>query len=1016
MIIKMDVFNLAATLLLDSSAYIRGLTDAEGQSNSFMSNLTNGFKNIASISMSAFKAVGDAALSFSKSAIEAGKTFDSSMSQVAATMGYSVEELNDSSSEAAQNIQKLRDFAQEMGATTQFSASQAADALNYMALAGYDATTSMDMLPTVLNLAAAGGIDLADASDMVTDASSALGLNITETAQLVDKMAAAASKSNTSVDQLGRAILAVGGTAKTMSGGTTELATALGILADNGTKGAEGGTALRNILTAFSSDKFEKSFGALGVSAYDAEGNMRELVDVFADMNKAMEKMSDEEKTKIITKAFNKADLKNVNALLATSADRWYELGDAIDSSFVDVGTALQTSAVNWQKYLSEPIFQTTENMGEAWQVLGEDIQERLQEMGWTAEETADHISHEYGLSMEDARLAVAAVNEELQNGKSAAADMAAVQMDNLAGDLQLFDSALEGVQITLSDVLTPSLREFVQFGSDALSRITKAAKENGLQGVIDEIGNIISDGINMIGEYAPKIVSAATSVMTTVGKGIIENIPKVIDFLPVLLDNVISLLVSLGKVIIDNAPIILNSLLDLFKMGLSYIVDNASGFVLYVKDFLLTLADFFVTNLPTLIPLIVDAILQLITILTDPEVITQLYDAQMSIIMALADGIVNAIPIIVQTIPTIFMNIVKALWHNLPVLLKTIFEACVNILGSIYDNLFKPMDESVGKFNEEVFGAIGQFFSDIFGAIGQFFSETWDAVTSWFSEIWNGISSWFIEIWNGIVDFFNGIYEFFKPALDAINYLIETVCTAIYILISRALTAIYEEFVKIWTAIKDFFEPYLTAISDFIQNTWNNITSFFSGVFDTIFGTVESGLNKAGDFISEKLDFVKNLFVDIFTGIKDFIFNFIDNAVNWGKDLIDNFVAGIKSGVEKVGEGITLVADKIRAIIGFSEPSEGPLAVFHEFAPDMVDLFVQGLEESRNKIGLALSDTFGNLPTTTIKQTMQQTPAIAGAGVGGDFIFPIYLGDELIDTAVVSALDRVNYKSSGRA
>ena len=139
-------------------------------------------------------------------------------------------------------IGELRDFAQEMGSTTAFSATEAADALNYMALAGYDAETSMTMLPNVLNLAAAGGMELATASDMVTDSQTALGLSLEETSTLVDQMALASSKTNTSVSQLGEAILSIGGTAKNLSGGTTELNQVLGLLADNGIKGAEAGT------------------------------------------------------------------------------------------------------------------------------------------------------------------------------------------------------------------------------------------------------------------------------------------------------------------------------------------------------------------------------------------------------------------------------------------------------------------------------------------------------------------------------------------------------------------------------------------------------------------------------------------------------------------------------------------------------------------------------------------------------------------------------------------------------
>lgn len=248
--------------------------------------------------VNAIAGLSNAVIGFGKSTVNAGMSFDSSMSQVAATMGYSLEELNTVGSEASATFEQLSTFAQEMGSTTAFSASEAADAINYMALAGYDAETSMQMLPNVLNLAAAGGIDLASASDMVTDAQSALGLSLDETSIMVDQMAAAASKSNTSVQQLGDAFLTIGANAKSLSGGTTELATALGILADNGIKGTEGGTHLRNIMLALNptTDKAAAAWEALGVSAYDADGNLRPLEDTFADLNEAMEGMTDQEK------------------------------------------------------------------------------------------------------------------------------------------------------------------------------------------------------------------------------------------------------------------------------------------------------------------------------------------------------------------------------------------------------------------------------------------------------------------------------------------------------------------------------------------------------------------------------------------------------------------------------------------------------------------------------------------------------------------------------------------------
>lgn len=333
----MNLFELVATLTLDSSEYDRALMAAKG------STAKAGGGMVAAVERTK-KAVGVAALgmgaaigAFGISSVKTGMEFDSAMSQVAATMGKTMDEMANETGKVdlawGSFSGNLREYAQEMGANTKFSATQAAEALNYMALAGYDTQKSMEMLPPVLSLAAAGNMELATASDMVTDASSALGLTQEQTVAMVDQMAAAASKSNTSVEQLGSAMLTVGGTAKVLKGGTTELSTALGILADNGTKGAEGGTALRNILTSIQGDKFEDTFGEMGVQAYDAQGKLRSLKDIFGDMSVAMEGLTDEQKTDIINKTFNARDLKNVNALLGTSAQRWDELSGAIEDS-----------------------------------------------------------------------------------------------------------------------------------------------------------------------------------------------------------------------------------------------------------------------------------------------------------------------------------------------------------------------------------------------------------------------------------------------------------------------------------------------------------------------------------------------------------------------------------------------------------------------------------------------------------------------------------------------------------
>lgn len=179
-------------------------------------------------------------------------------------------------------------------------------------------------------------MELGRASDMVTDAQSALGLSMDETTEMVNKMAMAASKSNTSVTQLGDAMLQIGGTAKKLKGGTTELATILGILADNGMKGAEGGTHLRNMMNSLMSPTKDATemMEKLNVSLYDSEGNMRSLNDVFIDLRAAMSEMAtQQERDKVITTIFNARDMKAAEAMLANVGARYNELSGYIDQA-----------------------------------------------------------------------------------------------------------------------------------------------------------------------------------------------------------------------------------------------------------------------------------------------------------------------------------------------------------------------------------------------------------------------------------------------------------------------------------------------------------------------------------------------------------------------------------------------------------------------------------------------------------------------------------------------------------
>lgn len=559
-------------------------------------------KTVAAAGMAAVGTATAAMGAFGKSAVSAGMNFDSAMSQVAATMGYSTEELNREGSEAAETFKQLREFAQEMGASTAFSASEAADALNYMALAGYDAETSMKMLPNVLNLAAAGGIDLASASDMVTDAQSALGLSLDEASAMVDQMARASSKSNTSVAQLGEAFLTIGATARNLSGGTEELSTMLGILADNGIKGAEGGTHLRNMILSLQSptDKGAELLEQMGVAVYDADGNMRSMIDIVGDLQKGMEGMDQASKDAVIGGIFNKTDLASVNALIGTSAERFEELSGAIADS------------------------------------------------------------------------------------TGAAQNMANTQLDNLSGDVTLFQSALEGAKIAVSDQLTPTLREFVSLASSGVSSVTTAFTEGGLEGAMGAAGEWLSTLVTTITNYLPLVITAAMNLLGAFGQGLLDNMPVIVNV-------VMQIMGTIFEGIVAALPDILFAATEIIMTMLQGLTEATPSLVPAAVDAVMVLADGLIENLPVIL------------------------EAGLDLLMALVDGIVDNLDLIMDSVLKIIERLISTIIQNLP----KILESGIKIIVKLVEGLFKALPEIVMAIPKLVAAMIDGFLNIDWAKVG---------------------------------------------------------------------------------------------------------------------------------------------------------------------------------------------------------------------------------------------------------------------------------------------------------
>ena len=534
-------YSITGDTRLDASGFNKGLSAMSVAAGNLISGLT--------------QAATGKLTELAKTSVGVGMSFQSSMSQVAATMGVGVDQ-----------IQSLTDKAKEMGSTTAFTATQAADALNYLALAGYDANKAAEVLPSVLNLAAAGGMDLAYASDLVTDAMASLNLeaNKQNVDEFGNKLAKAASKANANVSQLGEAILTVGGTAANLKGGTTELTTALGLLANVGIKGAEGGTHLRNIILSLQSPTKDarEVMEQLGLEVYDTQGNMRQLDDILTDLNTVMAGMTQGQKDSVINALFNKTDLAAVNGLLAAQGEQWESLAQQIDAAGETAGDSgamaqmaetqldnLQGSVTIMQSALEglqlgiydylEPSLNDAAKWGsECFSTLTKALSEggpeaMLQAAGQIISDLAASVTAQLPELVTSGTEIIVQLAEDIVAATPAMLDAAAGVMAAL----------VQGIANNLPSLITSATKLIVQF-THYLSDHAGDLMDAGIQ-IVEQLIIGITDNL-------PQLITAAAELIAKFSAALISHLPDLLNcgaaLLTTLVDGILRSIENLGE------------------------------------------------------------------------------------------------------------------------------------------------------------------------------------------------------------------------------------------------------------------------------------------------------------------------------------------------------------------------------------------------------------------------------------------------------------------------------------
>lgn len=438
--------------------------------------------------------ISGAAVAGFTAAVKTTADFESQMSRVEALSGSTAEQM-----------EALEKKAREMGATTKFSATEAGEAFEYMALAGWKADDMAAGISGIMSLAAASGEDLATVSDIVTDALTAFGNSAEDAGHFADVLAAASSNSNTTVAMMGEAFKYVAPLAGSLGYSVDEVSVALGLMANSGIKASTAGTSLRTILTnlAAPSDKVATAMDLVGVSLEDGNGNMLSFMDVLAQLREGFGQI------KIPIEEFN-AEAARLDAALEageiTAADYEISMTDLAERAYGAEGAlkAEAAAAIGGQRGLSALLSMVN-------------------------------------ASDED----LAKLTSAIEGSNGAAENMAEIMQDNLAGQLQILVSQLQELAISIGEILMPTIMKVVE----------------KIQGFVDWL-NSLDEGTKEIIVQIGLFVAALAPVLIVVGKviSVIGTITSAIGALMPVISTVGAVITgtvlpAIGSVIVAIAP-----------------------------------------------------------------------------------------------------------------------------------------------------------------------------------------------------------------------------------------------------------------------------------------------------------------------------------------------------------------------------------------------------------------------------------------------------------------------------
>lgn len=717
----------------------------------------------------------------------------------------------------ADDYARLQQAALDMGKTTTKTATESAEALGYMSLAGWDVNESIAGLEPILRLSEATGMDLATCSDLVTDSLSALNLQVDDLGEYLDVAAMANNKSNQTAQMLMEAYIAVGGTMKNLHVPIQESATALGVLANRGIKGSEAGTALNAVINNLTTGTGQagKMMDKLGISAFDSNGKFIGLAETIRVVDEATKDMTEEQR----------------NAALAALGGK--EHIDALN----DLISGLNT---------------TTADGRSEWEALTDDLYNAdgaLSTMAATVTDTLQGAISIFGSAMDDMKIRLA------QTFAPAAKDA----INAVSAVIPSITDRIAAAGNAFVEYALPKVEAFTQNCVPALEKVGGAFAAVGAvivdhKDLFDSLGSLAITTINLIAEG----IQRATPFVTALVDGLLTAIQVSADFANKMLSSLDSVSRFRDELIAAAAVLVA------FKagQGIQSIINGFQMAQVQLKLFAMSTKNANIAQAAFNGTLKLNEVL--VALFTKQVTVSQLAQAGWAKVTAVATGAQKALSAAMTANPIGIIIAAIAAAIAIIVLLYTKCEWFRNGVNAIFTAIKGALSQviaatqnavaSAAAFLSNAQSSIAEFFSAArqrFTAAVEFLSGVWQSITAAASAAWQTIKNvvqvgimLIGEVLSAAFQIITLPFQFiWQNCRDTVLAVWEAIRTAI----STALTAIGSAISEKWTAIQSFFGPILSAIGSAVSGAWTTVTEKTSAAYESV-----------KEYISQKLTAAK--------------------------------------------------------------------------------------------------------------------------------------------------------------